>query len=100
MWRRLVGVVWVFSSVVLAALAAARGEQADFWKANGKHGAVVAGRAEAADAGPPDVIAWQRGGCGRLSPPGALGDRRAELLLRRRSADHGLRRQEKCGRGP
>ena len=50
MWRRLVGVAWVFSSVVLVALDVARGEQTDFWKAGGRHGAVVAGKAEAADA--------------------------------------------------
>jgi len=40
----------MFSSVALLALTAAAGEQADFWKASGKHGAVVAGTAEAADA--------------------------------------------------
>lgn len=51
-WR-LGRVVWVFASVVLVALAAAGGEQADSWKANGNHGAVVAGRAEAAD-----VFGW------------------------------------------
>jgi len=47
---RLGGLAWVFSNVVLAALAAAAGQQADFWKAGGKQGAVVAGTAEAADA--------------------------------------------------
>ena len=47
--RRLGGVALVFSIVAMAAVAAA-GAQADFWKANGKQGAVVAGKAEAADA--------------------------------------------------
>ena len=40
----------VFGSMLLVAEAAGAGKQADFWKAGGKHGAVVAGRAEAADA--------------------------------------------------
>ena len=50
LFRRLGGVAWVVSSMVLVAAAAAGSQPADFWKANGKHGAVVAGQAEAADA--------------------------------------------------
>ena len=48
--RRLDRVAWVFASVAMVAVAAVGGEQADYWKAVGKHGAVVAGRAEAAEA--------------------------------------------------
>ena len=50
MWRRLVGVAWVFSSVVLVALDVARGEQTDFWKAFGQPTPLWPARPEAADA--------------------------------------------------
>jgi gamma-glutamyltranspeptidase/glutathione hydrolase len=43
-------VVVILAAGAIVAAAAAGGEPADFWKAAGKHGAVVAGKPEAADA--------------------------------------------------